>query len=199
MNCNCGISTVFCTSIGTSTTWQRTATGEPRANIEQSGQWGSASAARRGSRRQAMNCNCGDSTVFCTIERSTCRSTTTGHVKNLVQELHRERERMHCGYLSLRRNLECQASVDEMNLRHDHRDVHNLEERRLRRSRFFLFLLLSESHAPRPLEPKEWRGRNRGPRTTVPTSAPPPPSPAPSASSPLPPPPSSSVQHRGRT
>ena len=31
MNCNCGISAVFCTSkspVGTSTTWQRTATGE---------------------------------------------------------------------------------------------------------------------------------------------------------------------------
>ena len=27
-----------------------------------------------------------------------------GHVKNLVQELHREHERMHCGYLSLRNN-----------------------------------------------------------------------------------------------
>ena len=27
-----------------------------------------------------------------------------GHVKNLVRELHREDERMHCGYLSLRHN-----------------------------------------------------------------------------------------------
>ena len=30
-----------------------------------------------------MKCNCGDSTVFCTIERSICRSTTTGMSRTL--------------------------------------------------------------------------------------------------------------------
>ena len=39
-----------------------------------------------------MDCNCGTSTVFCTIKPGT-------YVKNLVQELHREDERVHCGYL----------------------------------------------------------------------------------------------------
>ena len=59
-------------------------------------------------------------------------------------------------------------------------------------SSFSSFSSSPESHEPRHLEPKEWRGRNRGPRTTAP---PPPSSPASSASSPPLPPSSSSVQH----
>ena len=34
-------------------------------------------------RRPSMDCNCGTSTVFCTFERSTCRSTTTGTSRTL--------------------------------------------------------------------------------------------------------------------
>ena len=63
---------------------------------------------------------------------------TNGHVNNL-QELHLEREGLHCGYLSLRHNWNVQHSEEELSLRHlqleplgllelvvvEHRDVHN--------------------------------------------------------------------------
>ena len=71
----------------------RTGAAESPWSSEQTGPWGSASAARWGCRRPSMNCICGTTTVFCTIEP-----------QRAFQQLPRTtRQGMHGGYMSLRR------------------------------------------------------------------------------------------------
>ena len=68
-----------------------------------------------------MDCNCGTTTVLCTIERSTCRSTTTGMSKTLSKSCTGRMNECSVGTCLCVTLLE--LVVD------DHRDVDNLRER----------------------------------------------------------------------
>ena len=124
MNCKCGTSAVFytvttntcrCTPTGVSTTLSKNWT----CHVDDLHNGTSTTLS--------AYCNCGHLSLH-----------NSGHVNNL-QELHLEREGLHCGYLSLRHNWNVQHSEEELSLRHlqleplgllelvvvEHRDVHN--------------------------------------------------------------------------
>ena len=72
----------------------------------------------RTGRTMSTTCTTGTSTTLSAYCNSGHMSLhNSGHVNNL-QELHLEREGLHCGYLSLRHNWNVQHSEEELSLRH---------------------------------------------------------------------------------
>ena len=122
VNCKCRTLAVFCTV--TTNTCRCTKTG---MSTSSSKNWTRRRPAQQGHRPPCQR-----------TATAHCRCTKNGDVNNL-EELHLEREGLHCGYLSQRHDWNVRHS-DELDLRHlqvlvrhglqelelyDHRDVHN--------------------------------------------------------------------------